>query len=75
LEQKIPFLCNRKNSVFPFIYLDFRVYLPQHCLNLRPLPHGFGGFWEHLKAFEPIFSPFYAFDSFRDHLGNLAEGI
>jgi len=31
---------------------NFNYYLPQHCLYLRPEPHGFWylGFWELLKA-------------------------
>ena len=33
------FLIKRKTRVFPLIYQDLRVYLPQHCLYFLPEPH------------------------------------
>ena len=42
----------RKNSRFPLFYAGLRVYLPQHCLYLRPDPHGQG-------SLRPIFFDFF----------------
>ena len=32
--------CNQEKAHNPFIYAGLHAYLPQHCLYLRPLPHG-----------------------------------
>lgn len=32
--------CNYEKSRNPLLYRDLRDYFPQHCLYLRPEPHG-----------------------------------
>jgi len=70
-------MLNYKNPRKALFYKGFQHYLPQHCLYLRPLPHGknIPGFWWHFRAFEGVWQPFFALFGFREHLGNLAEGI
>lgn len=43
-EIKLPKNCKWQKARKPFIYKALRAYLPQHCLYLRPLPHGHGSF-------------------------------
>ena len=41
---KLPKYCNHRKTRNPLFYAGSRAYLPQHCLYLRPEPHGHGSF-------------------------------
>jgi len=64
------FFEKKKNSRFPLYYLGLRVifhntfYTSCHSLTAKKL-----------LAFEGVWQPFFALFSFREHPGNLAEGI
>ena len=38
--QKLPKMCNHRKNRNPLFYAGLQAYLPQHCLYLRPEPHG-----------------------------------
>ena len=67
-EVKLPKYCNNRKTRNPLFYAGLQVYLPQHCLYLRPEPHGHGSFlpiFLHVLAFFHIRLIFVGYLCFR----------